>query len=462
MGRNEICSGEPFELEGFWWDARNPEESDPVFGRVRHDPDYGLTLELIEWQGMIKPGPDSSEIPVLHGQTVNGVPCTIFDAIRIRHKSTLPGAHSRGEWRSSVMAHGAWIGDRAAVPVGKAAVSWRGLAEWFTVRARVPTGGCAGLMPESDPVVIELEEATLTLEFVGVETRARFEHRKVSAAVIEVELQRPTPLSEIDRRYLTPLRDLVTFGTAEETATESLALVGVSMLESELIEEARDRVEIVIHDASRPLTERTNPYRHLLMPLGAWEDPKTMIKRWLDLHAQLGKAANLFFDTLNSRPAYIENWFLNLAIFAEVYHRTLHDEPALPRDQHEISVGQMLDALPAKRLRDHYEPRLEHADEQGFRSRMKHIFRRAEDAVAGVKPWRRTGLPNDLIDTRNSLTHHAGVHDQPLEDDQLFWGTRRLLVVLQINLMLDLQMPSADVAACVAQCYENDARLFSG
>ncbi len=120
----------------------------------------------------------------------------------------------------------------------------------------------------------------------------------------------------------------------------------------------------------------------------------------------------------------------------------------------------MLDALEEEKLRDHYRRRLEHADEQGFRSRMKHLFRRAEEAVEGIKAWRTAGLPDDLIDTRNNLTHRAGAGEKTLDGEDLFWGTSRLLLVLQVNLMLDLQMSPEAVAACVAQRYMTDRRLF--
>jgi HEPN superfamily Apea-like protein len=237
--------------------------------------------------------------------------------------------------------------------------------------------------------------------------------------------------------------------------------MGFDEVESDLVEGARRSVEIIVQDSSRPLVVRRNAFNHLLMPFAVWAaDPCALFERWLDLHGRLGKAANLLFATLNNWPAYIENRFLNLTAFAEAYHRTLHDSPPVTPDEHQVATEQMLKALSTNKLRNHYGPRLKYADEQGLRSRMKALFRRAERAVEDVEGWRAAGLPDSLVETRNALTHRAGSDEKTLEGSALFWATKRLLVVLQINILLDLQISSEVAAACITQRHHTSRTLF--
>ena len=459
-----VSAGAPFELKGFWWDAADGEQATPCFGSLTYEPNTtGICLELVEWQGLLRTAL-ASDIAVIFGQTLDGVPCTVFDALGVNRESRLPGGHSRAELRSSLMAYGAWLRDPEEFPVRQVTITWRGLNEWLAASWRGPSGKSTGLSRDEPAIKISLADgAVLTLGFNPRSTTAAFEEKQEWIASLTVETPNPIPFGEIRQRYLVPFHDLVLFGTTEETVTQSLTLPGLDVQESELIEEVHGSVEFIVQDASRPLTAKRNPYRHLLMPIAVWRsNPTALAEHWLGLHTKLGKTASLLFATLNSRPPYIENQLLNLTTFAESYHRTLHDESPITKEEHSASVTQMLTALPDKRLQDHYRPRLKYADEQSFRGRMKDLFRRAEGAVEGVKQWRTAGLPDDLIETRNSLTHRAGDDGNALEDADLFWATRRLLVVLQTNLMLDLHMPADAVAACITQRYEADPSLFSG
>lgn len=459
MGGREIRAGVPFVLHGFWWDSSKP-EADPAFGHLKYEPDAGIDLELFEWQGMLSSAAESSA-PVLFGQSLDGVPCTVFDALEVNRQSHLPGAHSKGEWRSSVMAHGAWIEDRSRVPVHKLVVTWRGLAEWISSKWRVSGEGGRAISPESDPLAIDLRDGTrLTVAFDRWQRNGEFHEDAELVASVTVEPVDPSALGELEARYVSPIKSLVLFCTEEQTVTESLTLFGLDGDDSSLVAEARHSVEIVGQDASRPLVVKHNPFNHLLMPFAAWPaDPAALFQRWLDLHGKLGSAADLLFATLNNPPPYIENRFLNLMTFAEAYHRTLHDTPPLTLDEHKAATEQMLESLSAP-LRSHYGPRLQYAYEQGLRSRIKFLFRRAESAVQHVKDWRSAGLPDSLVVTRNALIHRAGEEGETLEGGSLFWATRRLLVVLQVNLLFDLEMPLDNISACIAQRHRTSKNLF--
>ncbi len=278
---------------------------------------------------------------------------------------------------------------------------------------------------------------------------------------LTLELDHPTPFSDVQRDYLTPLRHLVQFGTGEETRLQSLVLTDLDESDPR-VSEARTDTELIIRFDIQPLTPRQNPYDHLLMPFAAWsDDPVAFLQRWLRLHARLCKAANLLFATLNVRYIYLENQLLNLTTFAEAYHRTLHDDPPISESDHAQHVQEMIGVLSSPTLQNHYRARLTFAYEQSLRSRLKWLFRRAESADERVKDWRKEDLPDKLVATRNSLAHRAGEDGETLEDSELFRAMRRLSVVLQINLMLDLEMADDAVRACIAERYITSVGLWS-
>ncbi len=459
MAQVDVRAGVPFQLQGFWWEA----EGDPEgrsYGLLRYAPDTGITLELVDDRGRHSSDSDDTASRDLHGVTTDGVPCTVFDALNVNSTVKFPSGLQRREWQSSVLAYGAWLRGWASVPVSSVVVEWRGLTEWITRPSRGVGGGQRGLSPDSDHVTFEVDGATVSLGLERTSRRTSLEHVGRWSGTVRVDTPEPVAMTDFSSRYLTPLRDLIIFGTSEETAIDTLMLSG---LDEGLPDDAsaRSQVEWVVWDSARPLTPRRTLYKHMLLPLSAWGDEAgSYLERWVELHRQLGKAASLLFATLNNRPPHIENWFLNLVGFAEVYHRTMRNAPPLPAQEHETAVAAMLKALPDERLRKHYETRLEHAGEQGFRSRLKDLFRRAEGSLTEVETWRKDKLPDRLIDTRNNLTHRAGEGDETLEGGDLFGAGRRLLVVLQVNLMLDLAMAPELVAARVKERYLTDPSLF--
>jgi len=119
----------------------------------------------------------------------------------------------------------------------------------------------------------------------------------------------------------------------------------------------------------------------------------------------------------------------------------------------------MLDALDEKNQRRHYATRLDYANQQSQRQRVRALFERAELVLEEVSSWRRKQL-QPLIDTRNFLTHWGDRGDGVLGDWDLWFGLNRLRIVLEINLYLDLGIDLDTIEVSVRMA--NRRRAFLG
>jgi hypothetical protein len=201
-------------------------------------------------------------------------------------------------------------------------------------------------------------------------------------------------------------------------------------------------------------------YEHLLVPFAALGDEMAEFARaWFRLYAELGDAAIMLMSAFGSR-LFLENKLLNEMSFAESYHRTKHNEPAVPADEHVRLVEQMLAAVPDGSYRKHYEQKLRYAAEQTARRRLKSLVLRAAELLPEV-PWLKRKLADDLVDTRNALTHLDPSVPTPLTGGELFYGVLRLELVLQVNLLLDLELEPAFVAGLIRHSYHRQAPLVT-
>jgi hypothetical protein len=221
-----------------------------------------------------------------------------------------------------------------------------------------------------------------------------------------------------------------------------------------------DRVEVL---ATLPgLTADTRfDYRRLLVPLAALrDDAPGFIQRWWALYGRLGgTAATTLMSALGSR-LFLDNRFLNEMSFAESYHRIVHDEPAIPVADHERHVAEMLDTIENAAHREHYRQRLRYAAAQGQRQRLKWLINRARNLFPELDGL-RAKLADQLVDTRNALTHLDPSGPDALRDEALYRAVELLEVTLQANLLLDLELPPQTVADLIKISYLNQTPFLN-
>ena len=190
------------------------------------------------------------------------------------------------------------------------------------------------------------------------------------------------------------------------------------------------------------------------MPFNALGDgAEEFIGRWWDLYAQLGAAAVFLMSALGSQ-LYLENRLLNLMSFIESYHRQLHDKPKVPPEVHQANVNAMLEVIEGNAQKTHYKQKLKFAGEQNARQRVKALVRRAHQTLPGVDRL-DAKLADQLVDTRNALTHLDPSEDPGRRGVDLVYAVARLQLVIQTNLLLDLQLGKTKVTELVLTSYSD-------
>ena len=464
MPDEEIGTSSRFDFESFWWEPVEGKEPRPAQGHLSYTPTEGAILSIVDLHPEVDPMEDvGSEIPVLHGHTLAGNPCTLLDLTFKHRDGQLFGGHSYEEWHSNLLIYGEHVGAPDQLQFSRARFCVSGLREWLWQH----WGENQSVFVRTGEGVLEvpLEGATMTFQREERKHHGQFESWEKFRAWARFDFDLPVTLSEFKERYSQPLHDLVLFAIHEEIRVEAMTILIPEELEKwwgdkKPIERVRE-VEVVQRTNSQPLRPRKHRYEHGLVPLTAWgDDAPERIRQWFDLRRKLGGLADLLFATLNVRYIYLENQVLNLMAFAEGYHRALHDELVVKQEDHEDNVEEMLVALEGDELRKIYAPRLEHAHEQSQRRRLRHLVDRAGEVLEEAKPWRKD-LVDALIDTRNYFIHWGDKGDSVLEGQQLARALRRLQVVIEINLLLDIETSEKVVEEAIRHCYAGRGVLLA-
>jgi hypothetical protein len=462
MSSNGIKTGEKFEFEGFWWVP--PSESAHVAqGTLRYSPSDGVTLSVVDLHGSPEKGLNGpSTIPVLHGKTLKGRPCTLLNLTYSNTQAHLPRGHSQEVLGSNFLLHGAHISSLDDLSISRARIDLRGLGEWLTEPWPGRETSFASLAEEG-VLKVPLDGTRLLFQEERYQESKRFSKRETTTFSAVFEFDHPTTLAEFNESYVRPLHDLLVLGTNEE-----IRVTGTTILESEELEkwwgdrqpiQQTRELSVVLRSELTWHAERKNAFRQVPLPLAALSsDPVSAIQRWYMLRAELAGVGNSLFATLNKSDRTLEVDLLSLLSCAEGYHRARFDAPVVPVDEHGAAVEAMIKALPDN-LKHNYEKRLAHANEQTQGQRLRKIFENAESVVPAVHKWRK--VVNGLIQTRNYLTHWGDESDAVLSIGDQISAFKKLEIVLRINLMRDMGVDPPDIQASVNVSHGEQA-VFAG
>ncbi|HEV7481499.1 MAG TPA: HEPN domain-containing protein [Solirubrobacterales bacterium] len=421
-----------------------PPGAERAQGRLRYSPAQGLTLAVMgaDWLA----GEQARQAwPSLQGESFAGVPLTLLGTSgREREFNDQRG---RAEISAATLAVGTHVASPEKLQFGRLAFSLRGLREWLS-------GGWSRIEPNlnvgvSDPTVriLNFKNGDADLQFVSEVQKSGGRYRSVEQrhASVSITVSERLSLSQWRDRWITPLRDLMIFANRERSVLTNLS----GYTEADTLHGA---VRIFERQETAINTEDNfSFYQRDLLPAGIM-DTATLINAWVDLHSRLGASTAFLFGTLNASQLPLENRFLNLMAFAEGYHRVMHDEQPLSSEAHAAYREAMLSALPDDpQIRSLYDRDFAHSNRQSQRERMDWLVSRAE-----TTDW-ASGLGDQIVAsavaTRNWLTHWGGKGKKVLENEHLALLNRRLLFVIESNLLSDLGLDDAAVARCLALGY---------
>lgn len=413
-------------------------------GRIHYSPEYGPSGTVMGADWLIRED-GRQHWPSLQGESFTGVPISLLDVAGRRREFNK--RRGRAHLAARTLVAGAHVAGPEELELGRIAFSLRGLREWMAGGwSELPATAGEG---RADPSVwmVNLSIGDADLQLVSEVTTGGGRYRSVEERVARVSVTIPGRMSlpRWRREWITPLLDLMVFANRERSVLTALS----GYTEPDTRHGALNVFERQ-ETAIAPETSFSF-YQRDLLPAGII-DTGELIGRWIDLHRRIGPATTFLFGTLNAADLPLENEFLNLMAFAEAYHRTVHDEPPLSRADHTAYRALVLDALPEDpAVRDLFDRDLSHTNRQSQRERMRWLVGRAER-----EDW-SDGLAEQIVagsvDSRNWLTHWGGKGKRVVEDADLAILNRRLVFVIEANLLSDLGLDEEAVGRCLGLGY---------
>jgi hypothetical protein len=439
-------------IEGWFW---FPPSLGQAFGTLEIRP-RDLRLKLRDsprpWEER------AQQVVVIHGESLDGQPLTVLGAFATKRTNDLE------DFRFNGLLIGIHVMDENELAFARGAIHLRGLREWLSEgHSRGSALRRKDREDLPDPLEVTIEQATMSLAYSRHASHSLFRDSVSIDAQALVDLSEPLPVDEWREKWVRPLQDFLVFATREQIVLESFhAIVSIHGRAEGIAPEIRptlpdhvwERHEIEIvrpHDVE--VRERgIEPFRHMLLPLGALGDQApTALAKFFAVHGALGRTAAFFFAVLNSRTIYEENRLLNLMAFSEGYHRTFHDKPPLSEEEHQRNKKTMLKAI-EKNHRPVYEAPLKYANQQTQRQRLKMLISRAAaEDPALADP--RNHFRDALVDSRNQYSHQGTPADNVIPNGELYEEVERLIQVLEVNLLLDLGLDKAEIPALRANAH---------
>jgi hypothetical protein len=387
---------------------------------------------------------DPIRVDALHGETLGGSPFSLLDGEVVGPTTITPSSARTADIAFAALVEGGHVTTLDEVAGNLASVGLHDLREFLR-------GGGFGtplLNVSADRecvahCTVDFDWGSLQLLAAGVQTKwSRDETRTEVKAHAQLRFREEAALSTVDA-VIEPLRDLVSFSTGRASYVTGLSLLTAGQAQA-ATPTSRGDFKVIRRPEADP---QHVPRARLPLLLNPATVPQGIgiLQSWFALRGQLGPVWPLFFSTIFDPWLPPESQLLNLTAFAEGYHRTLHDEPPLPKAEAAAAVATMLEALPENRTRELFRPALSYANSQSQRARIRWLTRRA---LAALPAWQLDAreFTSQIADTRNWHTHWGERGGGVQEGDDLLRLARRLYLVLSVNLLLDLGVESADVA----------------
>jgi hypothetical protein len=319
------------------------------------------------------------------------------------------------------------------------------------------------------PLLIEAEVAgvRLRLDLVERQARSHYEQSTTQHGVGWAEPLEPMSVRELQERVLAPLVNLLVLLADEQSHVEELTLT--------IHESAPDFVlpamrpgrktlprSISIFESAWPRLRRpdANLERPLLPRRALGSGAPRVVERWYALIEELRPADLIAFGVWNAESIYLENMLLNLMSFAEAFHERRMDQPRLDRAEHVKLVKKLVRGLPEE-LRQAYREALAYAYRQTQRERVTELVESACVWVPAIAPNPET-LVQQLVATRNHLTHLGDAGPDVVDDDELVDVVQRLSAVLRISLLLALDIDGDAVEYAFRARYRGSPLLSTG
>jgi hypothetical protein len=398
-------------IAGMWWLPESPSETVP--GHLQQEGDQ-FVLHLVG--SLVGPEGRAGVLPVILGR--NGDErVSLLDSVWRGSGGSSSGTLTHESWRVFTVLRGAGVDGRETPAFDVASVELDGLAHFMNLRLiefdrQVPDDDVREVAVVRRPPRIAAITADSEYElFSGWSTHygMRDLNYQYHASLI-LRLSALVSLSDVDYRYVRPMRHLLAFASAGDIGTKAMHL---GQTDPDDPHSQSPRWELLDVDYDRAGDRREAIPHHMLFTCADW-DFASGFPRWKELVDAYGPTCDLLFSRAARDSRYLSTRFLNTVTAAESFHRrSRHDTKASP--EHKQRIARLIEAAPEED-RTWLGNKLTWSHEPSLANRLEELVAVATPAagpyVGSAKPWARA-----VTDARNALVHRPRKRNDPDVED---------------------------------------------
>lgn len=459
------------EYRGYWWLPESPDEK--VGGIALFSPSDGVSLELFSSLNEDPEylGSDTVFRPdFIHGITTEGERVTLKNCIRGSY--SMSSSQGTGVTSSSYQAISLLSGAHFTEQINfdRFRVQFPLLTKWSGVtgvnysgsvfeEGEVSAGDTFEItyeFPES--ITAELDYAELKLIF-----NADFNMGRVGGVSIDEEvyfdiIPHSGQMSYDDSiDYSGTLQDFITLATGKEVQASMM----IGRLERDEQPGYND-VEILFSTSGDlKLPDSLHPLKANFVLADIVDDFSEVMNNWFKHYEELEPVYNLYFSVQYNSEMYLQNQFLSLTQAIETYHRREIGGQYLSDDEFEEFYDDLCEMIPDRfdeSFRDHLEQgTFKYANEYSLRKRLSQLVSEQENILEEL-PMDIAASVNEIVNTRNYLTHYDEGISPRADTDELHPLILRLRAILETVLLSNLGIPEDQIVERLQKRYSELTR----
>jgi hypothetical protein len=435
---------------GYWWIPEADSDADRLGGTLEFSKEDGGELRLLGTFADLKsffPSVDA-QYSIVHGSTTDGKDITLVDCMETHSQFGSAGVPKQTlSPRFVVVGH--HLDDFNDLLFQRASIRFSNLEDWLertgieTVSPSPRGESYRQSYVRPTAPAIRIPGGTLRFSFGWSARETRFRSAAMEEhSALHVSLAKGFNVSELLRRFVSPMQNLLTICTLEPSDVVELKL--------ELGKSKEHRIWLdVYYQSVVEAPRREKPLLRFDMLVSAKELGRNLppvLRNWLTSSEELSSVMSLYFAVMSGRWMFLESRFLNLAQAAEVLHRLTYPNRILSAAAHKERRDAVLENTP-----DEHRPWLREVLNFSNEPRLTRRLQTLAGESARVLDWdeeRQESFVKMVRDTRHYLTHYdpKGAK-KAAKGDRLYWLSERLLFMLSAVILMHVGVPPKTIRA---------------
>jgi len=445
-----------FSEEGVWWIPGR--EAHTVTGTVTYSPEDGATLRLLGFiqdtdvsiMGFAGGGVARSTI---WGRDKKGVPITILDAYNSSRQLNVPGIPNE-TWVSSLMLVGCHLrSDDDEETFNESYFRIEAAEKWLNIKNfKRNTSSDNSLTVTATPLQSQhfAHHSEFEVRLVGrlygpVPTAT---HLSVDVFTLIAIIPKSPRSLNWHIKQARRIQELASLCTGHYLPLLSLELRGPLDTQGDGKKRPRE-IHLYAQLINNDPGGRPPKYESVVSGPELVAASPEAIQLWCDQYEILDPAIALFFTVSSERRMFTNIRFLLAVQALEVFHRRTSGETLIPEADLPNLKASLIEAIPqgtGKAVREKLEGIYEFINEPSLNQRLKSIIADLNAEIGRRPPAFSKDYLRSFVDTRNYYTHFSeSLKDKALNGSGMYWGTRRIILLLTILFLRRIGMPATSV-----------------